>query len=315
MTIRTCVILLVLRGGFSLHLRAKSNGEIVSKWAGDMESSLVSDFVKWRHGDISLSSSEEDAALAQQIQNPSQDQLVKCSKTVPELMPRNLTHYFFNDLRIEEFLKAVDHIYVVCVKCQRSLPQSLLERATNIPAKSSDSCLGMHGHGHYGKATASHRLAITHARENAYKSILILEEDVSFDMKDTTHFDFLTISQLIRDETKDWEIIRIGWKNRGNELAKKSCRQHCECSTWVEQNMCTIESKGVCPLLSTSGYIMSSKIYNRFLNAGQPSAIDVYINHFKNTIITPPLAHQPAYDNEKVGDEPFAQKCKQEKLR
>lgn len=210
----------------------------------------------------------------------------------------------------------MDHIYVLCVRCQRRLPESLLKKTSNVVAQNSDKCLGMQRSppGHFARVTAAHRLAVTHAKENAYKSILILEEDAAFDAADTIHFDFSSISQLIHNETKDWDVIRIGWKNRRGELTKKACRKECACNAWVERNMCTIGSKnGGCPLLSTSGYIMSAKVYDRFLAGGQSEVIDTYINRFRNTIVTPPMVHQPAYSysNEKIGDRPFAEMCKQ----
>lgn len=310
-------------GCASLKLNPTSDRSLRVMFDGHSDYLNYDDFQTWRYGEGGLRAYE--TMQLEQIPGkrfPSPEEIADCSTKVPTPISQNSTRMFFTDAHIENFLQVVDHVYIICVKCTRGLPESLAKKASNIYAKTSDKCLGMGRFEqvgrHYVRASAAHALAVQHAKQNSFKSILVLEEDASFDLKNTADVDFGSIMNLMRDSSKAWEIIRLGWKNRNAEVAsyKKGCQKECQCQQWVEQNMCTIQKQDPskrCPLLSTTAYIISAQAYDSFitksLQTHNGNYIDQYINDHLNTILTPPLVHQPSYHNEVMGDAPFRSEC------
>lgn len=299
------------------------------QWMKQIKKSAVTDefseFVEWRYGaHANRSTNSKSHVWAADMEfvygNVFQEKnMKKCSMAVPQ-RPNGVdtrhhargTHgmpkYYWNetDESTTDFLNAVDQIYVICISCRRVFPEKLKNKVWHIDGKLSDRCLGVGGN-HWSKAEAAHRLAITHAKLHGYKHAAIFEEDVIFqdswvlkDGKMEQRFDFGPIKELINDDERRWEIIRLNWYDV--EKVGSKCGE-CSLKKWITQNMGTMDRpvhkkrKKQCPLHSSAGYILAASQFDRFLNSrGIDSGM---INQFDQTIMVPNLCHQIAYPDEK----------------
>lgn len=290
--------------------------QVLTHWNQEIDWSAVDesveDFVHWR-----FANHTSDATLsAIKLQQPQEKDLEKCMKVVKPLSESNKTsgkialmggkvpRMFFTDDRVTDFIDTVDHIYYICMNCHRRVPNKLSKKASFINGAKSDECL--HVEGHWSKVTAAHRLAVLHAKQNNYKTVLMLEEDAVFDV-DSSKFDFESIAKFIHDDTKEWKMMRINWYDQ--EGAADECKKSKKCTQWVEQKgMCTGKFKH--KFHSSAGYIIPERSYDKFLNRGTSIDGDV-LGQFAQTLLTPPLVHQSGFRAQELAKEgPFMNLCK-----
>jgi hypothetical protein len=279
--------------------------------------SFTADFKQWRFGSFT-----DDTYLdhpRQAVWTLPPEIMRRCADSVVMAMPENpvgqhgTDEFFFTDERLTHFLNNADHIYVICMTCKRLFPSELTEKVSIISGRLSDECLAKYAGtkeltGHLYKVTLAHRIAITHAKANDFKMPLVLEEDVVF-KEDVNQFDFNPIVKLVHNASKEWELLRLAWHDYvdliSNGCAVANVRS---CNQWVEQNMCTIPSRG---FISSAAYIIPARSFDRFLSEGQGKIDGGVLNQFKQTVLTPTLCNQEAHmTDELITEDTFIQKCK-----
>jgi len=287
--------------------------QVLTQWQQELDWSAVDesirDFVHWRFANHTMLSAVKLQAQDHQRCLKVVTPLPETEDTLPmKVKGGQVPHAFFTDERVADFIDNVDHIYYICMKCTRQLPHKLIKKTSIINGRQSDACL--HVSGHWNKITAAHRLAVLHAKQNNYKTALVLEEDANFDV-DSSQFDFESIAKLIHDDTKEWQMMRINWFDF--EGASGECKKVRKCNQWVEQNMCTGTFKT--NFHSSAAYIIPARSYDRFLHHG--TNIDGnLLGQFVQTILTPNLVHQHAFRKAEFKKEgPFIKHCKAENAK
>lgn len=298
-----------------------ATGEIDSQqWQGEINYQQWQEFegfARWRFSDnandleqSNISAPLHNCSKSEKVMNP------MAANELPDTIIRGnfggaegLHKRYFNDSRITHLFSQVDHIYIICVHCNRVLPASLVSKTTNINGHQSDRCLGPRGD-HHGRVTAAHRLAVTHGKLNNYKTIAVLEEDALFDTN-VDDFDFESIENLIVHQTKEWEIFRLGWYNHRQHLAwENGCSKPCQCRKMVAKNMCTLDKAG-CVFHSSVAYILHERAYERFLRHGGSGIDSGILNQFRSTVVSPALCHQAYFQKAEVaGEYGFHKNCR-----
>merc|ERR1719160_236303 len=260
----------------------------------------IREFVRWRW------SPDDSLNLARHyIADPDINQIGQCTATMMHAFEENATmetqslksvpRFYFQDSRIESLMDTLDHIYVICGRCSRTFPKSLLKKVSFLSYKKLNACLQISKSGdHRQQCAASHRAAIMHAKQNQYKAVAVFEEDAEFDT-DTSQMDLTSVEELIQSRDKPWEVVRLGWWfKRGSAV--------CECGQWRAPNMCTFDHgtydtrASFCKLHTANGYIMSQRAFDKYL-APTPHAVDgAMLNQFQQTIIFPALVHEAISD-------------------
>lgn len=246
----------------------------------DMDAALQR-FTTWRHGldtPSTLTSKTDYKTLLSQCVS---DDILS-----PMPINANLAKYT-EDPKLEKFFNAFDQIYVICVNCRiKTLPPSLARKALNVNGFKSDTCLNLKRADHCTKATAAHRLAVTHAQQQQHKNILIFEEDAYFET-DTTQMDLDSPEDLVRSTEKTWQMMRMGFKYPDHA----HCNKECQCSEWEAKNMCTVSYTG-CTLRSSVGYGLPSRSFTEFITSPARCIDDGLMERFKQTFVYPALTYQ-----------------------
>jgi hypothetical protein len=266
-------------------------------------------FGAWRHGNPD-DATYELKALHEDDMN---DCLHTMNRTAPMEGEQNIwPHMLFDGgSDIEGFLQIVDHIYVLCVVCTRTLPASLMDKVSYANGYEIDACFGGQGE-RLQKVTNAHQLVLAHARNMGYSNALVLEEDAIFDQE--TKFDFTPFSALVRDDNT-WEVVWLQWEYAPRYYSDgpaDSCRGWCTCHTGGEQNMCTVPSPNKCRMRGTGGYLVSSRAFDEIIASDRTCDSGLLETEVGQIVMFPAIIHQGNhFESEVESEEDFISHCLQ----
>lgn len=227
-----------------------------------------------------------------------------------ELKKLNLNETFLSaEAVLTNILFKIDHIYIICLKnCKTKIvPSKWRNKVSMVDGKKSDECLGLSDKSHWDKVTASHKICVVDGITKKYNRIAILEGDFSFYGK--PDWSIKTYKEMEKSFlTQNKIMYRFGYYATPQILDKQynsRCNTGCLCTS-VTSTLCNLPGK--CYLHSSTGYVISSNDYDKFIKVG--GAIDgSVLAAFNQTLFIPSLVRQRGY-GEDTGEKKFIKYCK-----
>lgn len=166
--------------------------------------------------------------------------------------------------QVQDMLSLVEHIFVISMYgCEtRFSSQSLTSRSTCVHGKVLDECTPRKfitgGFLHAMKVTFTHAAIVTLSIDAGYKTIAVVEDDLSFLDRDLSREAAEKFARLLQSNA--WNMIRFGFRPYFlQQNGVSPCPKGCRCTTGNEygEHFCELKSPG-CDMRSSDLYVLPS---------------------------------------------------------